>query len=99
MIERGATEHLVAVVERVTQAVLETENLRISAHDLHDLMMAAATCRVLGADERRNLAASPPLKPSGRPCDRCRGSGFDVPSGRPDVDGGPCARCSGTGRV
>lgn len=94
-----ATEHLVTVVERVTRTALETGNLHLTPHDLHDLMMAAATCRVLGSDERRNIAASPPLKLSGRQCDRCRGSGFDIPIGRPDVDGGPCERCSGTGRV
>ena len=104
MTEREATDHLLGVVERVSWAAMEnsragSSGLRISPHDLHDLMMAAAACQVLRSDERRNLAASPPLKREGRQCDRCRGSGFDVPSGRPDGDGGPCERCSGTGRV
>jgi len=104
MTEREASEHLIRVVERVCQAALESaragsDGLCIRPHDLHDLMMAAATCRVLGSDERRNREASPPLKGTTRQCDRCRGSGFDVPPGRPDVDGGPCGRCSGTGRV
>lgn len=99
MTEREATEHLVAVVERVTRTALETGNLHLTPHDLHDLMMAAATCRVLGSDERRNHAASPPLKGTTRQCSLCQGTGFYVPAGRPDVDGGPCERCSGTGRV